>query len=44
MKLTQDKPYYAQMNWKEVENTLIEDWNDCEFIYSTPKQVTISVQ
>lgn len=30
MKLLQDKPYYAQMNWKEVENTLIEDWDDCE--------------
>lgn len=30
MKLLQDKPYYTQMNWKEVENTLIEDWNDCE--------------
>lgn len=25
-----DKPYYAQMNWDEVKNTLIEDWDDCE--------------
>lgn len=30
MKLLQDKPYYTQMNWEEVEHTLIDDLNDCE--------------
>lgn len=30
MKLLQDKPYHTQMNWDEVKDTLIEDWNDCE--------------
>lgn len=30
MQLQQGTPYYTQMNWKEVKNTLIEDWDDCE--------------
>ncbi len=30
MKLLQGTPYYTQLNWEEVENSLIEDWNDCE--------------
>lgn len=30
MKLSNEKPYYTQLDWNEVKDTLIEDWDDCE--------------